>query len=159
MAFASATGMSVGSFLSVLGEWKLVIAERNSDSEEGSRPASPERGRKFVVLGRLRIPRWVYVVVAVPVALAAPIPASAAAKEVYGCFHKSFGFDKSAWWMLQADFGYFVAVFLFCFIDAALVVARVVIENRYMARLEPATAPTPDEKWQAENGSHTESRA
>lgn len=159
MAFAWATGVSVGSFLSVLGEWKLVIPEREGDSEEGSTPASRGRGRKFVVLGRLRVPRWVYVVIAVPVALAAPIPASAAAREVYGCFHNNFGFDASARWMLQANLGYFAVVFLFCFIDAALVVARVVIENRYMPRLEPAPVAAPDEKWQAENGSHTESRA
>ena len=105
------------------------------------------------------MPRWVYVVVAVPVALAAPIPASAAAKEVYGCFHNSFGFDASAGWMLQASFGYFVVVFLFCFINAALLVVRVVIDNRYMPRLEPVPALTPDEKWQAENGSHVESHA
>ena len=150
--------MSVGSFLSVLGQWKLVIAERDGDSEAGSGPVPPERGRKFVVLGWLRMPRWMYVVIALAVALAAPIPASAAAKEVYGCFHNGFGFDASARWMLQANMGYFAVVFLFCFIDAVLVVARVVIENRYMPRLEPVPALAPDEKWQAENGSRTESR-
>ncbi|KAK8085130.1 hypothetical protein PG997_006401 [Apiospora hydei] len=145
--FGAATGFSIGSFYDALRRWKLEeVAEPDaSDPEQANSIPAPRRIRKYVTLGRLRMPYWLYMTSTVILALAIPAFASVTVREIWSCWanvqrHSGKDFNDS---MTS-----FVGVILFCLIDVVAIAARLVIVMRYLPRLEPTSPGNAGEKWE-----------
>lgn len=139
-----ATGFSIGSFYDVLRHWKLeeVAEPEASDPEQAiATTPGPCRIHKYVTLGRLRVPYWLYMTSTVILAMALPALASVTVREIWLCYSQpQYHFHDST--------PTIVGVLLFCLIDVTAIVARLVIVMRYLPRLEPASPGNIGEKWE-----------
>ncbi|KAK8120651.1 hypothetical protein PG999_004771 [Apiospora kogelbergensis] len=155
-AFAAATGFSIGSFYDVLKRWKLeeVSEPEVSDPEQATAYPASCRARKFVTLGRLRMPYWLYMTSTMILALGLPAFASIAVREIRSCGATASHSSNSStdlYHAFQPSMVSFVGAVLFCLIDVAAIVARLVIVMRYLPRLEPTTRGNVEEKWDTVN--------
>ncbi|KAK8069038.1 hypothetical protein PG994_005654 [Apiospora phragmitis] len=148
--FGVATGFSIGSFYDALRRWKLeeVAEHEASDPEQATATPAPRRIRKYVTLGRLRMPYWLYMTSTVILALALPAFASVTVREIWSCWAKSRGHPGITVRDFQDSMTSFVGAILFCLIDVVAIVARLVIVMRYLPRLEPTSPDNVEEKWE-----------
>ncbi|KAK8018738.1 hypothetical protein PG991_007928 [Apiospora marii] len=141
--FAVATGFSIGSFYDALRRWKLeeVAEPEAGDPEQAIATPGPCRIHKYVTLGRLRMPYWLYMTSTVILALALPALASVTVREIWLCYNQpQYHFYDST--------PTIVGAILFCLIDVTAILARLVIVMRYLPRLEPASPGDIGEKWE-----------
>ncbi|KAK8044599.1 hypothetical protein PG993_004623 [Apiospora rasikravindrae] len=145
--FGVATGFSIGSFYDALRRWKLeeVADPEASDPEQANPSPAPRRIRKYVTLGRLRMPYWLYMTSTVILALALPAFASVTVREIWSCWANVQSYSGKDF---RDSMTSFVGVILFCLIDVVAIMARLVIVMRYLPRLEPTSPGNAGEKWE-----------
>ncbi|KAK8878988.1 hypothetical protein PGQ11_000282 [Apiospora arundinis] len=157
--FAVATGFSMGSFYDALKRWKLeeVTEPKASDPEQATTYPAPCRVVKYVTIGRLRMPYWLYMTSTLILALGLPAFASIAVREISSCwagYHTQFGQNQavSPHYFFQHSMASFIGAVLFCLFDVVAIVARLIIVMRYLPRLEPTTQGNVGEKWETAHG-------
>ncbi|KAK8131568.1 hypothetical protein PG984_008006 [Apiospora sp. TS-2023a] len=148
--FAVATGFSIGSFYDALRRWKLeeVAEPEASDPEQAIATPAPCRIHKYVTLGRLRMPYWLYMTSTIILALALPALASVTVREIWIYWTTSPHSNNKTIYDFHTSMPTLVGAILFCLIDVTAIVARLAIVMRYLPRLEPASPGNIGEKWE-----------